>query len=147
MDIWDQATSTTLASLENSPFPSSTIAVHRHPCNFSQVCIDYKTAVKPLIRDTLTSGGILAVNTFFFLSGFLAVATMQSKVQSVKQIPYMYLLRYLRLTPLYFVVVVCFTYLLPSLGEGPMWGTFTSYVTGMANFCPAYGVHDESHPC
>jgi hypothetical protein len=66
-----------------------------------------------------------AVDTFFFLSGFLLVFLVFPKFRAVKgkiNILKVYLHRYLRLTPVYAVVVFIFHKLFYYLGDGPLWG-------------------------
>ena len=91
----------------------------------------------------------LAVDTFLFLSGFLAVrgfllrrraaASARSLLAAagacLKQAPLMYLLRYLRLTPAYALVLFVYWRLLGVVGgRGPMW---------RAAFKSEYGKHGE----
>ncbi|RZC38590.1 nose resistant to fluoxetine protein 6-like, partial [Asbolus verrucosus] len=71
--------------------------------------------------------GLLAVDTFFFISGFLLAfsylktATKQGPVDQILKVPKMYLHRYLRLTPpvaaMYLVTITIFRF----LGSGPTW--------------------------
>lgn len=62
-------------------------------------------------------GGYLAVDTFFFLAAFLAVYRMMEQVERLQQAegspwhflfkaPYIYIMRYIRLTPTYIYVLL-----------------------------------------
>ena len=78
-----------------------------------------------------------AVDTFFtlgaFLSGYMLVeffkkessksATSGSNYFSWSGLVYLH--RYLRLTPVYFVCIMFFTYLIPLVAQGPTWSTST----------------------
>ena len=65
----------------------------------------------------------LQVDTFFAIGGFLvALLTLRTlkKEGSVNWALFI-LHRWLRLTPLYGVVILIFTWIVPLLGEGPLW--------------------------
>lgn len=72
---------------------------------------------------------MLGVDTFFFLSGFLAAHRMAAyldklngrKHSSVKWVLGHYLLRLWRLTPLYMYVLAVYFFVLPQTGSGPFW--------------------------
>ncbi|XP_070384426.1 nose resistant to fluoxetine protein 6-like isoform X5 [Dermacentor albipictus] len=67
--------------------------------------------------------GLLAVDTFFFLSGLLLAMNVirnLDKKNAKKQTIGMFLYRYLRLTP-GCLVLLCFFTLVPLLGSGPIW--------------------------
>ncbi|KYB27753.1 Nose resistant to fluoxetine protein 6-like Protein [Tribolium castaneum] len=76
--------------------------------------------------------GQLAVDTFFFMSGFLLAFTYLKKssdekfINQVRRVPKMYLHRYLRLTPsvaaLYLAVITIFRF----FGTGPTWSFITN---------------------
>jgi peptidoglycan/LPS O-acetylase OafA/YrhL len=66
------------------------------------------------------------VDTFFFLSGFLATWQMLEKVVGAnpwKFVKGVLIHRYLRLTPLYFMVLMVYIYLFPVIGNGDHFGT------------------------
>ncbi|GBG31265.1 Nose resistant to fluoxetine protein 6 [Hondaea fermentalgiana] len=70
-------------------------------------------------------GAEYAVDTFFFMSGFLATWGVLVRFTSERITPKSYgmliLGRYLRLTPVYALVVLFFWKVLPHLGSGPYW--------------------------
>jgi len=69
-----------------------------------------------------------SVDSFFFMSGFLATYIGIKKLAGkgvstpLRASPFMYLDRFLRLTPTYFFIILCYTYLSPLLSSGPFWG-------------------------
>ena len=78
----------------------------------------------------MISNAFFSVDTFFFLSGFLVTYGMLKKLDALgvdsagsffSKFPLlqMYLHRWLRLTPLYMIVLGFFTWLMPYLYEGP----------------------------
>lgn len=77
-------------------------------------------------------GGLLAVDTFFFMSGFLACLTIlrglrptpQSELKVTflgfcQRAPLAVVRRYLRLTPVYAFVIFAYTYFAPAVTDGP----------------------------
>ncbi len=77
---------------------------------------------------------MFAVDTAFVLSAFLAtyhflealqkkkLATLYGKKDNfLSWLGLTYLHRYLRLTPLYFVVLMFYTYVMPQVAQGPFW--------------------------
>jgi peptidoglycan/LPS O-acetylase OafA/YrhL len=67
------------------------------------------------------TGGYFAVDTFFFLSAFLAVYLMMEQVHKMTQAkgqpwsfvlkaPYIYVMRFVRLTPAYFYVILMYVW-------------------------------------
>ncbi|CAG9826625.1 unnamed protein product [Diabrotica balteata] len=72
------------------------------------------------------SGAKLAVDTFFYMSGFLLAYTyikQKSKplVLHIKQLPYLVLHRYIRLTPAVAMLFFVFMSIFGHLGSGPLW--------------------------
>lgn len=70
-----------------------------------------------------------SVDTFFFLSGFLATWQLLEKVKGAnpwKFVKGVLIHRYLRLTPLYFMVLMIYIYVFPSVGNGDHFGTGTT---------------------
>lgn len=92
--------------------------------------INHQGWLASLPAQTLT-GAYFAVDTFFFLSGFLATFIMLKKFYKVleqkkyysylKTIPFIYLNRFLRLTPTYFFVLLMYLKIVPLLSSGPFW--------------------------
>lgn len=77
-------------------------------------------------------GGLLAVDSFFFMSGFLACLTILRGLRPTPQsdlkvtplgfcqrVPLAVVRRYLRLTPVYAFVIFAYTYFAPAVTEGP----------------------------
>jgi len=68
-----------------------------------------------------------SVDSFFFMSGFLATYIGLKKIGNRGIIapllgaPFMYLDRWLRLTPVYMFIVLIYTYLVPVFSSGPFW--------------------------
>jgi len=86
------------------------------------------TAVDSEARSVLMAvvmGGEYAVDTFFFMSGFLAMTGLLSSSGGDKPLtgPLGFLrliaLRFLRLSPAYFFTLMLFIYVLPLMGSGP----------------------------
>ena len=70
--------------------------------------------------------GTFAVDTFFLMSGFFMAYLFikeldKRKGMSPLTVPLMYLHRYIRLTPLYAVVILVTSSLFVHLGSGPFW--------------------------
>ena len=93
----------------------------------------------------MISNAFFSVDTFFFLSGFLVTYGMLKKLDALgidsvssffRRFPLgkMYLLRWLRLTPLYMIVLGFYTWLMPYLYEGPNFRRLTS---GAIDSCKA----------
>ncbi|CAH1987780.1 unnamed protein product [Acanthoscelides obtectus] len=71
----------------------------------------------------------LAVDTFFYMSGFLLAyhyfkIKHSSALVQVKSIPLLYIHRYLRITPAVLMLYLSCMYLLPYLGSGPFYDEF-----------------------
>jgi peptidoglycan/LPS O-acetylase OafA/YrhL len=84
-------------------------------------------------------GAFCAVDTFFFISGFLGAYTMLRKLEkaykktlSVGMYCVMVLHRYLRLTPIYAFALLVYMRLTPYLADGPFYHAQTA---GAATFC------------
>ena len=105
--------------------------------------INHKGWLASLPAQTLT-GAYFAVDTFFFLSGFLAAYILLEKFYKlleqkkystyVKTIPFIYLNRFLRLTPTYFFVLFIYLKIVPLLNSGPFWNLLETDQT----FCNQY---------
>jgi peptidoglycan/LPS O-acetylase OafA/YrhL len=90
------------------------------------------------------TGAYFAVDTFFFISGFLACYIMLKKfykmleqkqyVRYLKSIPFIYLNRFLRLTPTYFFVLLMYLKIVPLLSSGPFW----NILDNDQSFCNQY---------
>eukprot|EP00300_Choanocystis_sp_HF-7_P017618 c19778_g1_i5.p1 GENE.c19778_g1_i5~~c19778_g1_i5.p1 ORF type:complete len:711 (-),score=114.01 c19778_g1_i5:41-2173(-) len=72
-------------------------------------------------------GGYFAVDTFFWVAGFLSCFALLSKARKMprlmflKSIPLIYVARYLRLLPSVLLVLGVYWYVLPNVGSGPFW--------------------------
>lgn len=82
------------------------------------------------ISNRYIESGLLAVDTFFFMAGFLLAFTyLKTSEESIgaqlKKVPKMYLHRYLRVTPsvgaMYLVTITIFKF----MGTGPTWTLVT----------------------
>ncbi|XP_071495965.1 nose resistant to fluoxetine protein 6-like [Diadema antillarum] len=65
-----------------------------------------------------------SVDSFFFLSGLLITyLTLKKMKESAGKIPWkwIYLHRYLRLTPALAMLILVFTFILPDMSQGPIW--------------------------
>eukprot|EP00457_Paulinella_chromatophora_P002814 gb/GEZN01002819.1/.p1 GENE.gb/GEZN01002819.1/~~gb/GEZN01002819.1/.p1 ORF type:complete len:646 (+),score=63.51 gb/GEZN01002819.1/:39-1976(+) len=74
-----------------------------------------------LYKTFVTAASRCAVDSFFWLSGFLLVLRCSGKI-CLRRLPALLWRRWLRLAPLYYVVTGVWVLLLPSLGSGPLWG-------------------------
>ena len=81
-------------------------------------------------------GANFAVDTFFFLSAFLATLVMVRKLERGGKIPILkaILFRFIRLVPVLAFVIVVFSLFVPYLGTGPFW----FLVTDMTKHCGDY---------
>ena len=105
--------------------------------------INHQGWLASLPAQSLT-GAYFAVDTFFFLSGFLACYIMLKKfykmleqkqyVRYLKSIPFIYLNRFLRLTPTYFFVLLMYLKIVPLLSSGPFW----NLLDNDQSFCNQY---------
>lgn len=72
-----------------------------------------------------TLGSSLAVDTFFFLSGLLTTYTLLRRMRKKGDTSFpafmFFVLRYLRLTPLYAFILFFYAFVGPSLASGPVW--------------------------
>ncbi|XP_055947793.1 nose resistant to fluoxetine protein 6-like [Argiope bruennichi] len=72
--------------------------------------------------------GFFSVDSFFVLSGFLVgYLYFQHAPKTNGKIPwfYFYIHRYIRLTPVYVIVMLFFTFISPFMGSGPLWPEYT----------------------
>lgn len=81
--------------------------------------------------------GVLAVDTFFFLSGCLVSFIGFKKLEASRKlnIPMMYIHRYLRITPLVAFAMLFLVSIFKFFGRGPFWDGF---VDGMSSTCEKY---------
>ena len=92
-----------------------------------------------------TGGAFVSVDTFFFLSGFLAMLSQLEKysLSSGPDMPLCrfwgkaVLFRFLRLTPMYLFVIMIYIYVFPLVGNGPTWhpGMEDLFEPKMKEFC------------
>ena len=70
----------------------------------------------------IITGGLFAVDTFFFVGGFLmAYVFLKERTQTMFKYPLAILNRYLRFVPSYFFAIMIFREFLPHMGRGPFW--------------------------
>lgn len=77
-------------------------------------------------------GAVFAVDTFFYISGFLAVLVLTTQLQSfetfrVHHLPVYYLHRYCRLIPTLVFVLLMSIHLTPWMGDGPVFPSTTGF--------------------
>lgn len=66
----------------------------------------------------------IVVDVFFVIGGFLVSLTLLVMLEKSKgklNVPLLYIHRYLRITPLYIVIICVGTFVFPLLGNGPYW--------------------------
>ncbi len=85
---------------------------------------DLLTASRNIAFQLITSG-VLSVDTFFLLSGFLTAILFVRQVRKEKltfrMMVFYYIHRYLRLTPTFILVMFVSIYLTPYFGHGPLY--------------------------
>jgi peptidoglycan/LPS O-acetylase OafA/YrhL len=87
--------------------------------------------------------GFLSVDSFFFLSGFLFMwpqlkaysLNAETKLTSASFTLKVYTMRWLRLTPMYFYVLMIYIYVSPAWGNGPTWHSGMSTMKEEPKFC------------
>eukprot|EP01052_Picozoa_sp_SAG31_P004169 SAG31_NODE_170_length_21415_cov_8.230813_9_plen_549_part_00 len=114
--------------------------------------------VMPQWSTCLISGAPLAVDTFFLMSGFLAANAMcdhcikkgtptllagKWKSLNVNEnallwVPFAYVHRYIRLTPLYAFVLLYYMRMLPFLSSGPDWHSYQGMQIAKDTSCNQY---------
>ena len=84
---------------------------------------------------SLITGATLSVDTFFTLSGFFSVLGVWEHMRErrLREIFKCYLHRYIRLFPMYAVVLLLAVYIFPMLAKGPA----NYFLTGIAEQCKA----------
>lgn len=78
--------------------------------------------------------GAIVVDIFLVIGGFLvslSLLTALEKTGGKLNIPLIYINRYLRITPLYGVIILMGTFIFPLLGSGPYWHVAKTW----AGFC------------
>ncbi|XP_065334465.1 nose resistant to fluoxetine protein 6-like [Cloeon dipterum] len=75
------------------------------------------------IEDMFLLNGTLLVDTFFVLSGFLTCFGILLEIHKRKtlNVPMLYLYRWMRLTPVYMMVVAFYATLFSKVDSGPLW--------------------------
>ncbi|XP_075234133.1 nose resistant to fluoxetine protein 6-like [Lycorma delicatula] len=72
--------------------------------------------------EIIVLNGFLIVDTFFVISGFLTCYLILNDLKTnTFNLLIIYLHRLLRLTPSYAIVIAIYAYILPLLGDGPLW--------------------------
>ena len=73
----------------------------------------------------LLLNGTLIVDTFFMIGGYLTFIGLTYELEIKKKLKptQVYLYRWLRITPVYMLVVFFYGYILEHLGNGPYWAT------------------------
>eukprot|EP00095_Tigriopus_kingsejongensis_P011127 maker-scaffold645_size120276-snap-gene-0.39 protein:Tk11127 transcript:maker-scaffold645_size120276-snap-gene-0.39-mRNA-1 annotation:"nuclear pore complex protein nup93" len=97
-------------------------------------------AIGDMFRDwymNVVFEGLFAVDTFFTLGGFLMAFLTIKELDKRKgkiNIPFLYLHRFCRLTPLYGIVILFVSTLLLHMGQGPFW----MYIIDEGTKCAQY---------
>ncbi|XP_022165577.1 nose resistant to fluoxetine protein 6-like isoform X2 [Myzus persicae] len=65
----------------------------------------------------------VAVEIFFIVSGFFTYVLIEERLRSGKSLKFMFLIIYriIRIFPTYITVIVIFAFVLPFMGDGPLW--------------------------
>lgn len=65
----------------------------------------------------------VAVEIFFIISGFFTYILIEERLSSGKSLKFMFLMIYriIRIYPTYITVIVIFAFVLPYMGDGPLW--------------------------
>jgi len=77
--------------------------------------------------NVIMSGFWFPVDSFFFMSGFLAVYLGYNKfaekgaLSALRSAPLLYIDRWLRITPTYAFILFLYAYLIPMMASGPFW--------------------------
>lgn len=114
-----------------------------HTCIYSstnQPVINYSNALDE-IKDSkyiLIYGGLYAVDTFFWLSGFLMTYLFIIEIEKTPRFNafgflMVYVHRFLRITPVYMFVLFFFWAFIKYLGNGPMWVDVENYLNPDCN--------------
>ena len=103
------------------------------------------SAITTVVTQTsfmLIESAVFAVDTFFFLSGFLGAhalikqqPNMRRGMADVTMAFKMYLMRWLRLTPAYGMALATLIFVIPHLGDGPYWPQFQTAETIGRSVC------------
>lgn len=88
---------------------------------------------------TFFTSATYSVDVFFMLSGFLAILSCHSafknpKHRTVGSVLKMYVLRYIRLLPIYVVSLLMVMYIMPLLYDGPIYTRITSLQVNCASY-------------
>lgn len=72
---------------------------------------------------TVIINGIISVDTFFFLSGFLVCTVFFREIRKKEyyDVPLQYIHRYIRVTPSYGFMILIFSSIYIYMGDGPLW--------------------------
>lgn len=86
-------------------------------------------------HSTLIIAGPLSVDTFFLLSGLLTCWSLLKELDRnwLRNIPLIYLHRYLRLTPVFAALILFTVGILPEFSSGPLWNTSLKLSVDMCN--------------
>jgi peptidoglycan/LPS O-acetylase OafA/YrhL len=91
-----------------------------------QNALDLLDFPKERISGQIVINTLYAVDTFFLLSAMLATLTISHMLKKTGMPrwyfwPMMYLDRYLRLVPPYIMIFLLYIFVVPYIGEGPLW--------------------------
>ncbi|CAB3360039.1 Hypothetical predicted protein [Cloeon dipterum] len=116
-----------LRSIHGLRFLSMWLIIMGHRCMFSlggplfnpeRIEEIYTSALNMILLN-----GTIIVDTFFLISGFLSCYLMLLELDKKRKVnvSLLYAYRYIRLTPVYAMVVGFYATIYPKLGDGPMW--------------------------
>lgn len=101
--------------------------VSTHTCAqlVMQIPIDLTDILKSLktVDFVILENAFLGVDTFFFLSAFIASYGLLQNIKYIRTFSYpkYVVMRYLRMTPSYMMVMFFYFYVFPLTGHGPLW--------------------------
>ncbi|ODM95572.1 Nose resistant to fluoxetine protein 6 [Orchesella cincta] len=97
--------------------------------------VDTYSLITTSVSILFITNAAIVVDVFFVIGGFLVSLTLLAMLEktrgSMKSMPMVYLHRYLRITPMYMIIVAFATFVFPLMGSGPYWHVTKTW----AGFC------------
>ncbi|XP_054263578.1 nose resistant to fluoxetine protein 6-like isoform X2 [Macrosteles quadrilineatus] len=102
------------------------IAGHRQMYNIGQTPlynVDWVERLNSYFVDIVILNGGVVVDTFFVLSGFLTCHYILQELDKQKRFNFavVFFNRWIRIAPVYMLVVAFYAFVFPHLGDGPLW--------------------------